>query len=297
GCSHGCSFCTIPSIRGPFRSREMESLILESEMMVDRGVKEINLIAQDTTMYGRDLSSGACLEDLLEKLVRINGLNWIRILYAYPSGITNRLLEIMESESSICPYLDLPLQHINEDILNSMGRNFKTKDAFQLIDRLRSGKRRLSLRTTFMVGFPGETDDSFKELYDFIKLVEFDYLGVFIYCPEKGTRAERMERRTEIEISKKRIDLIMELQKEISRRKNQRLVNKVVPVLIEGVSSETDLLLTGRTSRMAPEVDGQVLINRGNGLVGKIHRVLINEAYSYDLIGEIISGDNTEKTA
>ncbi|MDB9823197.1 30S ribosomal protein S12 methylthiotransferase RimO [Deltaproteobacteria bacterium] len=288
GCSHKCSFCSIPGIRGRLRSREIDSLIIEARKMVDSGVKEINLIAQDTTMYGKDLSGNTGLEDLLEKLLLIRGLKWIRILYSHPLGISDRLLKLMEGEEAICPYLDLPFQHVNNKILQTMGRVFCKENPLQLIERIRSITRRLSIRTTLMVGFPGETDDIYRELYDFVETAEFDHLGTFIYSPEKGTSAARLKGAPDQRIAEMRIDAIMRLQTRISREKNQRLVNQTVPVLIEGFSPETDLLLTGRTETMAPEVDGRVLINRGKGVVGEITSVLIKEAHAYDLVGEII---------
>ena len=288
GCSHKCSFCFIPGLRGRHRSRKIDSLVIEAREMVVRGVKEINLVAQDTTMYGKDLSGDASLEDLLERLLSIRGLRWIRILYSHPLGISDRLLRLMEGEEAICPYLDLPLQHVNNNILKSMGRSFYEENPMQLIERIRSMNRRLSIRTTLMVGFPGETDDIYRELYDFVEKAKFDHLGTFIFSPEKGTPAARLKGLPDQRIAEERQEAVMRLQSEITRKRNQRLVNKTVSVLIEGFSPETDLLLSGRTSAMAPDVDGRVLINKGKGVVGEITPVLINEAHAYDLIGEIV---------
>ena len=288
GCSHKCSYCTIPSLRGPFRSRGLASLISEAESMVGSGVKEINLIAQDTTMYGKDLGEGICLEDLLERLVQISGIEWIRILYGHPFRISDRLLELMEKEKAICPYLDLPLQHVNVKILDAMGRGYKEEGPLQLIERIRSRRRHVSLRTAVMVGFPGETDEIFDELCHFVGIAQFDSLGAFIFSPERGTPAARLKGIVERDVARKRLEAIMELQAEISLKKNRRMIGRVEPVLIEGVSPETDLLLRGRTATMAPDVDSQVLINRGQGNVGEIVPVLIKEAHPYDLIGEII---------
>lgn len=288
GCSHKCSFCRIPSLRGSFRSREINSLVIEAEEMAERGVKEINLIAQDTTRYGRDLAGNGCLEDLLERLLSIGGLHWIRIMYSHPLGISDRLLEIMEKEEAICPYLDLPFQHVNNDILKLMGRANNGENPFQLMERIRSINRRISVRTTIMVGFPGETEGAFRELYNFVKTGEFDHLGTFIYSPERGTAAAKFNGAPDREVAEERLDAIMTLQAEISGRKNRQLIDQVIPVLIEGKSKETDLLLRGRTSGMAPDVDGQVLINRGHGIVGEITPVLIKEAHTYDLVGEIV---------
>ena len=288
GCSHGCTYCTIPRLRGALRSKRLESLVIEAEGMVARGVKEINLVAQDTTMYGRDLEGNIRLEDLLEGLLRIPDIRWIRILYGHPGRISDRLLELIASEDKICPYLDVPFQHVNPGILRAMGRPVESETPRQLIERMRARTAHLSLRTTLMVGFPGETDEAFKELYDFVSLACFDHLGAFIFSPEQGTPAARFSESVERGVAEERLDAIMRLQAEISRRKNQGLVGQVVPVLLEGVSEETDLLLRGRTASMAPEVDGQVLINKGRGTVGDILPVLIKEAHPYDLVGEII---------
>jgi len=288
GCPHRCSYCTIPSLRGPFRSRDVDSLIVEASRMVEHGVKEINLVSQDTTMYGSDLKENIHLEDLLERLLVIDGIRWIRLLYCHPLRISDYLLELLEREEAICPYLDVPIQHINEEILRAMGRPFKGENIWQLIERIKSLTRPISLRTTLMVGFPGETDEIFHELYDFVKMTEFDHLGVFIFSPEKGTPAARLKDAPERKVAEKRLEAIMSLQAEISKERNQRMVGDTIQVLIEGFSPETDLLLKGRTTTMAPDVDGQVLISKGHGEVGEIVPVLITEAHTYDLVGEII---------
>jgi ribosomal protein S12 methylthiotransferase len=288
GCSHRCSFCLIPGLRGPFRSRNMESLILEAEEMARQGIKEFNLIAQDTTMYGKDLDTGKSIEDLLEILVTIKGIRWIRLLYCHPDGVSDRLLELIDSEEVICPYLDLPLQHVNGKMLKAMGRNSVKETAWQLIERIRSGGRKIGLRATLMVGFPGETDEMFAELCDFVTMAQFDHLGVFVFSGERGTVAARLKPAIRLEIGQTRAEKIIDLQADISRKINQQTVGDIVPVLIEGMSPETDLLLKGRTATMAPEVDGQVLINRGQGMAGEIMPVLVTEAHPYDLVGEIV---------
>ena len=288
GCSHKCTYCTISRLRGPYRSRSLESLIMEAENMVGRGVKEINLIAQDTTLYGRELEGDIHLEDLLERLVHVQGLHWIRILYGHPYGISDRLLELVDGEEMICPYLDIPLQHINEKILEAMGRRCDGQNPWQLIERIRARTPHVSLRTTVMVGFPGETDEIFDELYGFVRAAEFDHLGGFIYSPEEGTSAPRLEPVVEERVAKERLDAIMGLQAQISESKNQEMVGHIVSVLVEGVSPETHLLLKGRTATMAPDVDGQVLINKGEGVIGEIVPVRIDEAHAYDLVGQIL---------
>ncbi len=287
GCSHRCSYCLIPSLRGRFRSRTVDSLRIEVQEMVERGVKEINLVAQDTTWYGHDLDPPTTLEDLLEVLVTIQGLQWLRILYAHPYHITERLLDLIDSEDVLCPYLDIPVQHSNPRVLRAMGRPQHGESMPRLIERIRRRSRSITLRTTIMVGFPGETDEQFRELYDFVKAAEFNWLGVFSFSPEAGTAAARLSNKVDERVVQARFRKIMELQKRISKRLNQQLVGHTVPVLVEGLSPETNLLLTGRTASMAPDVDGQVLINEGSATVGDIVPVRITEAHPYDLVGGI----------
>lgn len=288
GCSHRCSYCTIPALRGPFRSRDLSSLIVEAEGLVSRGVKEINLIAQDTTMYGKDLDGDVCLEDLLERLALLRGIKWIRLLYCHPNGISDRLLELIESMEVICPYLDLPMQHVNQSILRAMGRDSPRESPWELVGRIRTGRRRIGLRTTIMIGFPGETDEIFHELCDFVRLARFDHLGGFIFSPEKGAPAARLESKVDRAEAERRLDELMHIQAGVSKKINQGMVGRILPVLVEGRSPETDLLFKGRSATMAPDVDSQVLINKGEGVVGEILPVMIREAHTYDLIGEII---------
>ena len=287
GCSHHCSYCTIPSLRGPFRSRSMDSLFIEAKNLVERGVQEINLVAQDTSWYGHDLDPPYRLEDLLENLLTIRGLKWLRVLYTHPYHLPDRLLELIDSEETLCPYLDVPIQHVNPDILRAMGRPSDPEPIPQLIERIKRRSRRIALRTTVMVGFPGETEEQFRELCSFVTEAKFDRLGVFPFSPEKGTPAARLKDGIPQTIVKGRIEEIMEIQAENSRQLNRELIGKTVQVLVEGLHPETDLLLSGRTATMAPEVDGQVLINEGTAVVGDIVPVRITEAHTYDLVGGI----------
>jgi len=286
GCSHRCSFCMIPQLRGPFRSRRLESLIEEAVQMAERGVQEVNLIAQDTTMYGQDLGRGYQLEDLLEKLIQIRGIPWIRILYSHPERITDRLLELMETPSSLCPYLDIPIQHVDPEILRAMGRGMERAKVGQLIEKIRSRNDRISLRTTVMVGFPGETESAFKRLLGFVKTAEFDHLGAFVFSPERGTAAGLMKNAVEHGAAERRRDRIMHLQAKISRRKNEGRIGQVYPVLVETAGGDKKSLVAGRTVFMAPEVDGQVFIRRGGIAAGRIVPVKITGAETYDLVGE-----------
>jgi ribosomal protein S12 methylthiotransferase len=288
GCSHRCSYCTIPSLRGPFRSRAPDSLIIEAQNLISRGVKELNLIAQDTTMYGQDLESDASLEDLLERLAALKGVAWIRLLYCHPNGVSDRLLELIDSEEVICPYLDLPMQHVNQEILRTMGRGPGGERPWELVERIRSRKRKIGLRTTFIVGFPGETEKSFQELCEFVRLVQFDHLGAFVFSKEEGTSAAQLGSCVDQPEAQRRLDELMNIQREVSKKINQEIVGDTISVLIEGKSPETELLLKGRSATMAPDVDSQVLINKGEGVAGEIFPVLITEAHAYDLIGKIV---------
>jgi ribosomal protein S12 methylthiotransferase len=288
GCSNRCTYCTIPRLRGPLRSRRPESILREVAAMAEQGVKEVNLIAQDTTSYGKDLGGHVTLEDLLEDLGRIRGLIWVRLLYSHPHRISDRLLELVNGPNGICPYLDLPLQHVSPDILSAMGRGGHRETPWQLMERIKSRTQGIHLRTTVMVGFPGETEERFEELCAFVRTARFDHLGAFIYSREDGTPAARLKNPVEARVAQERLHRVMAIQAEISRQKNRDKVGRVLPVLIEGESPETPLLLTGRTAGMAPEVDGRVLINKGCARVGDIVDVRIGEAHTYDLVGEIL---------
>ena len=289
GCSNKCTYCMIPRLTGPYRSRQLESLVTEAQQMAAAGVRELNLVAQDSTAYGQDLKKSTGLEWLLEKLIAIPDLEWIRVLYNNPNRISDRLLEMINSENKICPYLDIPLQHVNPEILKRMGRPMDGPSPRKLIEKIRTLPKRISIRTIFIIGFPGETDSVFDELLNFIKWAEFDHLGTFLYSPEKGTRAARFKDLIDPKKAKKRLKTVMQMQSEISLKKNRQRIGEVIPVLVEGASPETDLLLEGRTAGMAPDVDTRVLINKGQGKIGEIVPVRITEAYPYDLIGEILN--------
>ncbi len=289
GCSHRCSYCLIPGLRGPFRSRTLDSLLEEARRMAARGVVEVNLVAQDTTRYGKDLGDGASLEGLLEELARVREIKWIRLLYAHPEGVTERLLELLSSLESLCPYLDLPLQHVNPRILELMNRRPVLETPAALVERIRSrASRPIALRTTLMVGFPGETEARFEELCRFVKWARFEHLGVFAFSPEAGTRAARYEGRVTAQEAERRRNHILRLQAEILEERNRRMLGLTVPVLVEGPCPESDLLLQGRTREMAPEVDGRVLINKGTGVAGRLMDVRITQTHPYDLVGEIV---------
>ena len=289
GCVHRCSFCMIPALRGPLRSRSLSSLREEAKWLVESGVVEVNLVAQDTTAYGEDLDGRACLEDLLEVLLEVEGLRWIRVLYAHPHGISSRLLSLMEEEKRICPYLDIPFQHVDSGVLRAMRRlGTREEQPLEWVRKIRSRKRTIRIRTTLMVGFPGETEEAFEELCAFVAAADLDHVGAFVFSPEKGTAACRLPNPVPQEVAKRRLDRLMRIQAGVSLRRKRAMVGCVEPVLVEGVCPETDLLLVGRTAGMAPDVDGRVLINRGRADVGSIVPVLLTEAFPYDLVGEIV---------
>jgi ribosomal protein S12 methylthiotransferase len=287
GCGNSCSFCIIPNLRGTLRSRKEAGILSEAARLAADGIKEINLVAQDTTAFGLDRNDPAALPKLLEKLDEVPGLHWIRILYSYPDRITDRLLQTMAGSRKIVPYLDIPIQHCAPAILEAMGRPAGSPE--RIIDKVRSIIPEIALRTSVMVGFPGETKSHFKSLLAFMERAEFDHAGVFIYSPEAGTRAARLPGRPGKKSALNRRTELLELQREISRRKLGRLIGRTLPVLIEGPHPETDLLLAGRLPTQAPEVDGSVIITAGRAEEGQIHTVRITQAHDYDLEAIILN--------
>ena len=288
GCNNRCSYCTIPSIRGPFRSRGIASIINEVTLLAEKGVKEVNLIGQDTTNYGKDLKGSFNFKTLLKKLTKINGIKWLRVLYTYPSKIDSELIELIRSEEKICNYLDIPIQHIDDEILKKMERRYSAAYIYKLIENIRKVAPHTSLRTSVITGFPGETDKHFERLCNFIKEARFNHLGAFSYSKEEGTKAFALKGQIPEKIKIERAQEIMKIQKEISFKKNKELIRTRQKVLVEGLSKETDLLLEGRTEGQAPDVDGVTYINKGNPKIGEIFNVLITNALGYDLVGKII---------
>lgn len=291
GCSNRCAFCTIPAIRGRYRSRPLDDLLREADWLALQGVRELNLVAQDTTAYGEDLGPTPRLADLLDTLARTGLFSWTRVLYAYPQRITGRLLEVMAAHPSICPYLDIPFQHASERILQAMGRSGSPAEFLRLVQWIRVQLPTITLRTTLMVGFPGETDDDFQELYEFVEEVRFQRLGIFAYSPERGTAAARLGDSVPTRVKTKRLRKLAALQEKISLAYHRQLIGTIQPALIEGRSPETELLLEGRLASQAPEVDGRVLISSGCGRVGEIMPVRLTEAYPHDLVGEIVESE------
>ncbi|RPJ60958.1 MAG: 30S ribosomal protein S12 methylthiotransferase RimO, partial [Acidobacteria bacterium] len=291
GCDHPCSFCAIPKMRGLFRSRPLDSILMEARDLAARGVKEINLVGQDTTMYGWDWDCKTGLAHLLRELGKIEGLQWVRFLYAYPNNIYPELLQAIADTENACKYIDVPLQHVSGQVLKRMKRGGNRHSLQKLLERIRKTVPGVAIRTTMIVGFPGETEADFRELYDFVKTAEFDRLGVFSYSDEEQTPAYDLAGKVTEPVKQQRKKRLMQLQKRISRRRNTKLVGQRRPVLIEGPSRESDLVWAGRLSTQAPEIDGVVYLNDGideNVRPGDIREVLVAEAFDYDLVGAVV---------
>jgi len=288
GCSNCCSYCVIPSLRGKFRSRPLNLVMEEARRLVGGGVKELNLIAQDITVYGSDLPGEVNLETLLKELVQIAGLRWIRLLYSYPGGITDGVIQMIKNEEKICNYLDIPLQHISDPVLTRMNRRSTEAEIRTLVAKLRSEIPDIALRTSLIVGFPGETDEDFKKLCHFVETTQFDRLGVFCYSKEEGTPAAEMPDQVTERVKRERYKKLMQLQARLSFKRNRRLMDTFEEVIVEGISEESDLLLKGRSSRQAPDIDGMVYITSGQANIGDIVRLKITDSSDYDLIGEMV---------
>lgn len=287
GCDNCCSYCVIPELRGGFRSRPMESIIKEVEALALRGVKEINLIAQDSTRYGEDIYGKLKLAELLKELNNINGIEWIRILYCYPTHFTDELIKVMANTPKVCKYLDLPLQHADDEILEAMNRRGSQGDILKLINQLRESMPDITIRTSFIVGLPGETEEKFETLVNFVKQVKFDRVGVFTYSKEEGTPAFEMKGQVPEEIKQQRYHTLMSLQQEISYERNQKWLGKVITVLVEGKSVDDEELCIGRSEGDAPGIDGNVYF-AGNYQPGDFVQVKVVKAYNYDLLGEVV---------
>jgi len=287
GCSNKCAFCIIPKIRGRFRSRTPESIIAEAKHFAQHGVKEFNLISQDTTMYGVDLRMKNGLVTLLKSLSKIEGIDWMRLFYCYPTFINSELIEYIASEEKVCNYVDVPLQHTHDFMLKRMKRQETEKGVRSMINELRTKVPDIALRTTFITGFPGETDEHFKHLLEFVREIEFDHVGVFTYFHEEGTTAFDYEDLVPNKIAIARREELMSVQKEICKKKNAAKVGKVLPVLIEGSDSNEGYLVTGRLTTQAPEIDGQIIIEESDVEVGKILPMLITGSTDYDLVARL----------
>jgi ribosomal protein S12 methylthiotransferase len=292
GCDHPCTFCIIPQLRGQFRSRRFESVIAEAERLAQSGVREITLIGQDTTCYGEDFGLKDGLALLLEKLASIQDLRWVRFLYAYPNKITGKLLETIASHEKICSYLDVPLQHASASVLKRMKRGAGADVFLKSIEKMRRVIPDLTLRTSFIVGFPGETEREFEELCDFVREAKFDWMGAFSYSDQEGAGAYGLDKKLSPREIERRRKHLMAIQRQISKKKKKMLLGRQFDLLLEGESEESELLLEGRTQMHAPEIDGKVFVNEFPEEIdpqpGRFYRCEITEAHDYDLVARII---------
>ncbi|MBC7421016.1 MAG: 30S ribosomal protein S12 methylthiotransferase RimO [Bdellovibrio sp.] len=293
GCMKRCAFCAIPLIRGNLQSRKIDNIVSEAKLLAAGGVKELIIISHDFTDYGLDLKRKDPMVketpvELLRALAEVDGIKWIRMLYLYPDGITPEMIELIKTNDKFVKYFDMPLQHVNNEVLKKMNRKMTREEISEVLTNIRREIPEAVIRTQFIVGFPGETEESFEELLKFIAEQKFDRVGCFQYSPEEGTPGGKMIEQVDNETKQRRHDAIMEVQQNISRDKHRAFIGKTIEVVVEGLSDETDLLLQGRTSTQAPEIDGVVLINDGQAKIGTFVKVLVTESMEYDLIGEIV---------
>lgn len=289
GCDKHCTYCIIPMVRGNFRSYPMEYLVRQAESLVEKGVKELILVAQETTLYGVDIYGKKSLADLIRKLAQIKDLQWIRILYCYPEEIDDSLIEVIKNEPKVCHYLDMPIQHASDNILKRMGRRTTRQELVDIIGKLRKEIPDIALRTTLITGFPGETEEDYRQLLDFVDEMEFDRLGVFTYSPEENTPAAEFPNQIDEEIKELRRDGVMELQQEVSIDKSADMVGRILECIVEGKLEDDDVYVA-RSYRDAPNVDGYVFINTDANLMsGDIVKVQIDGSTEYDLIGSLLS--------
>ncbi len=289
GCSHRCSFCVIPSIRGDFKSRSKVSILEEANWLYSQGTKELILVAQDTSFYGRDQKSN--LVDLLGELLASTQFPWIRMMYLHPQFASDELLSLMAAESRLCPYFDIPLQHISDPILTAMRRRPLSSDLYKLIDRIRSKVPGAGIRSSFILGFPGETEKEYRELKKFVEYARFDKMGVFPFSPEEGTAAFTLKSRPRNSTAQRRCEELMTIQREISRENLERKVGTVTEVILDRVSDDPDFNYEARTKVDAPEVDGRTFIQSGDYNPGQIHKAKIIGASDYDLYAEILQSN------
>ena len=294
GCSNNCTYCAIPYIRGPFASRPMQDIIEEAKGLAEKGIKELIVIAQDTTRYGIDIYGESKLAELLQKLCKIEKLEWVRFLYSYPEGITDELIDVVSNNDKICKYFDIPIQHISNDVLKRMNRKTSRENIENIIKKIRNKIPEVTLRTSLIVGFPGETEEQFKELYEFVKEIKFDKLGVFEYSQEEGTPAAKLPDQIDEETKKVRHNKIMQLQQGISNEVMKKKVGKIEKVLIENVyENKSHKYLVGRTQKDAPDIDGMVFVeidskNNEDKLINKFVECEIIDYSNYDSIAKLL---------
>ncbi len=288
GCIKGCAFCIIPRIRGTLRSRTIPSLVAEASKLATDGVLELNLIAQDLSDYGKDLGDGTSLAKLLRALAKVEGVRWLRLLYLYPDELSGELLEVIAAEEKICKYIDMPVQHINDRMLRLMNRKITGGEIRERISTLKKSIPDVSLRSTVIVGYPGETKEEYEQLEAFVEEeAPFDHLGVFTYSHEENTASYRLPDQLPDDVKIERRNRLMEKQRDVSSKRLTRWVGKTLPVLVEGLSEESEFLIKGRHAGQAPDIDGHILIRAGQCEVGKIFPVKIERAMEYDLIGRV----------
>jgi ribosomal protein S12 methylthiotransferase len=304
GCDHPCTFCVIPQLRGKFRSRRFESVVREAENLAAAGVREISLIGQDTTFYGEDLGLRDGLALLLERLAQVEDLHWIRFLYCYPNRITPRLLDTIAAHPRLAKYLDVPLQHASRNVLARMKRGSYGDAFLKMLEKVRKAIPGVSIRTSFIVGFPGETENDFRELCDFVRAAEFDWMGVFAYSDEDKSQSFALDRKVDEKTIARRRDTLMSIQKKISARKLKKHIGEHMQIMLEGPSKETDLVWEARLQGMAPDIDGKVYITEFEGMndpadlpaPGSLATIEITEAKDYDLIGRVTNFESPHVT-
>ncbi|MBX3249793.1 MAG: 30S ribosomal protein S12 methylthiotransferase RimO [Myxococcales bacterium] len=289
GCNRSCSFCAIPSFRGKQRSRRVEDLVAEAEQLVERGVVEVCLISQDTIAYGRDLDGRPSLATLAAALAEVPGLRWVRLHYLYPETLTRDLVDVLAHHPKVLPYIDMPLQHASTPMLRRMKRGHGGKRLYELVDKLRKNVPDLVFRSSFIVGHPGETDEDFRELVDFVKWAELDHLGVFLYSPEEGTASGAMDDLVPAKVARARHRELMRAQRPISRAKMKARIGTELEVLVDGQSDEHEYLLEGRWWGQAPEVDGKIYLSNGDASPGEIRKALVTNAADYDLVADLLT--------
>lgn len=288
GCDKHCTYCIIPSLRGDLRSRTIEDVVAEAETLAKDGVIELNLLAQEITEYGKDIYGKRMLPELLKELVKVEGIKWIRLYYMYPNSISDELIEVIKNEPKICNYFDVPIQHISDNILQNMGRA-KSGDVIRnILERIRNAIPEATIRTTVIVGFPGETEENFQELKEFIQEFKFDYVGVFKYSREEDTVAYNLPNQIPEEIKEERWAELLNIQGEIIERKNEKFIGETVDVIIDGISTESEYMLEGRMRTQALDIDGKVLTSDGTANIGDIVKVKIEQNFQYDFIGPIL---------
>ncbi|GLI55864.1 ribosomal protein S12 methylthiotransferase RimO [Propionigenium maris DSM 9537] len=291
GCNRRCTYCIIPQLRGDLRSRSVEDIVEEGKALAAAGVREINLLAQETTEYGLDLYGRKALPDVMKALAKIDGIDWIRTYYMYPNSITDEMLETMKNEEKVCNYFDVPIQHIADNVLRAMARAKDGNQIREVLAKIRKAIPDATIRTTVIVGFPGETEEDFEQLKEFIREFKFDYVGVFPYSREEDTVAHDLPNQVDEETKRRRAAELTNIQAEVAEAKNREFIGKEVEVIIDGVSSESEYMLEGRTRGQALEIDGKVLTNDGMAKQGEIVKVKIEQNFEYDLLGPITKNE------